>query len=125
LEQVKKKYSDYVSKITNKKYDILSELTTTETNFKNGLISTGDYQTQLENIAVEISGYDSTVKNELKGLKSAYSGLYVKYENKITVALKIYSGNIQKYKNFQKQLTKLNQAYSGLKADYSQLENIL
>ena len=125
LEQVKQKYSDYVSTITSKKYDILSELTTTQTNFKNGLISTGEYETQLENIEVEISGYNVTIKNELKGLENSYSGLYVSYENKLNTALSLYSGDIQKYKTFEKQLSQLNQAYSGLKADYSQLEKIL
>ena len=125
LQQIKDKYASYLKDITSKKYDIMTELTTTQTNFENWLITTGDYETALQNIAVDVSGYQSTVKNEVENLVSTFSGLYMNFENSLKEKLNYYSGDIAKYKDYKSKLEQLNADFSGLQAEYKKLEDVI
>ena len=125
LQEVKDKYSSYLKDVTAKKYDILAELSTTQTNFENWLISTWDYETALQNIAVEVSGYQSTLKNEVENLALTFSGLYVNFEKDLKKKLNYYSGDIKKYKDYETRLQKLVSNFSGFESDYKKLENIV
>jgi hypothetical protein len=79
----------------------------------------------LQNIAVEVSGYQSTVKNEVENLDSTFSGLYVNFENSLKEKLNYYSGDIAKYKDYESKLEQLNADFSGLQAEYKKLEDVI
>jgi len=125
LQKTKNKYISYLKNITTKKYNILADLSTIQTNFENWIIDTWDYETTLQNIYVGISGYKLSVRNEITNLYLNLSGLYTDFSYSLKNKLNYYSWDIIKYKNYKIKLQKIVTEFSWLETKYEKLENII
>lgn len=122
-DNIKTSYKDYIEKITSKKYNILSEIEVTKTNFDNGIISTWEFEASLNDLQVQISWYQAFVGNSLDQLKSSLSGLYESFNDNLQKTLSEYSDAIKKYKAYKNELKDINAKFEELKNQYKKLTN--
>ncbi len=125
FNQEKSYYSDYVKNITKSKYEIMGNLSILETNLKNWLISSWEYEKSLENIALNISWYKTYIKKELNNLIQSLSWEYNNLNSKIDNLMKKYYNDIKKYKDYEKNISELNKLYKELEWNNNKLIKII
>jgi len=125
ISQIKQKYASYLQDINQKKFDLLSRLSDLQTQFENWLITTGEYEDDLNKLSASVSGYKLFIDTDLNNLNSFYSGLYYTLKNTANKLLSTYSSQISKYKTYKLNLLDLEKKFNQLKGNYSKLEKII
>ena len=123
--QIKNDYTNLIKEFTDKKYSILWELDTNENNFQNWIISTWDYDNNLENIAIEISWYQTFITSNNENFDKTLSWVVWSFNSDLKNKLNYYKTDIENYKNYKKQLEELNNNYKDFLSWYNNLENII
>ena len=118
-------YNQTLSDLTTQKYKIVADIETTDTNFKNWLISTWDYNNKLEEIQTSITNYENIAKNKTNSFENTLSGDYHNFINSIDNKLNYYKNDIQKYKDFENKLNDTLKQYQELEDNYNKLQKII
>ena len=124
-ENFKEKYTNVIKKLTDSKYQVLADIETNDNNFKNWLISTGEYENNLKNLETEVTNYGNTASTNVNLFVSYLSGNYSNFVNNLNKKLDYYKTDIEKYKNYEKLLKQLENNYNKLLENYNKLQNII
>jgi len=122
---ITKKYSDLSSEIVSKKYDLLSQVDDAKNKLDTNLISTGDYETTLENIVAEISGYNTTYTNKIKLLDDTLSWNIADFNKNLENKLNTLKADVEKLKNIDLKIKKLEDTVNTINNKKKELEKIV
>ena len=124
-EETKTNYQDLIKKLTSSKYDIISKTDLLENNFENSFITTWEYENGLANISSLISWYNIQANKNINLYKTNMNAAIQVYTWDIEVKKEKLKNEIENYKNFENELTGLNNVYKDLEEKNSKLENII
>lgn len=124
-EDVKQKYKWILQNLTSKKYYIISDLDSLENSFDSNLILTWEYESQIQTMISSVSWFNIDSKKDIELFQSKLSWYVEKFDEELENKLEGYSEHIEKYNNFNDQLSWLNFEYDQLKELNNKLENII
>ena len=118
---LKTNYQNLVTELTTNKYWIISQIDTNDNNLKLNIITTWEYNDNLNNIASTISWYKISSNTKIKNTFSNISWNITDFNKNLSTKLNYYKSDIEKYKNFKNKLTQTLSWFDNLESNYNKL----
>lgn len=125
FNNIKNRYKNLIQTATTNKLNILWKIEIANNNFSNNLISTWEYNSKLNNIKSEISGYILDTNTQIQNFNTTISWNINNFSNDLKSKLNTYKTKISNYKNFKNKLNNLSDNYDKLIKDNNKLNKII
>lgn len=125
FDSAKIDYKNLVKDLTSSKYDIIADVDFLENSLKNSLITTWEYENEVERISSLVSWYNLNANNYINLYKKNTSDYIEEFVSSMEDKKKVLKDDIETYKDFEDKLDELNNAYDDLEIKNNKIKDII